>query len=780
MAQKKSFFLLFILFLPLALFAQSKHNFSVSGTVKDKTTGETLTGATIGFLEHPGLGVVTNSYGFYSITIPEGKYSMVISYSGYAVDTVVLDLKENTVLNRMMSSSNNQLQQVVVTSNRKSTNILKTPPGVQHLSMEDIKDIPVLLGEKDVLKTMQLLPGIKSAGDGKSGFFVRGGGADQNLLLLDEAPVYNASHLLGFFSVFNSDAIKDITVYKGGMPANYGGRLASVEDIKMKDGNDQQFHASGGLGLIASRLNLEGPIVKDKGSFMISARRTYADLFTKLASDTNTKKTKLYFYDINLKANYKLNEDNRVFLSGYFGKDVMQIKSFSSDNGLNWDNATATLRWNHIFNRKLFSNTSLIYSKYNYNALILNNTNNVNVTSSINDYQFKQDLNYYVNPRNKLDIGFDLAYHITQPGQAVASASSNFNNVVLQKKYALESAIYASHEWTVTPKLKITYGMRLTALTVLGADSVFTYDKGGNILTRTWYASGKVVKTYLNPEPRFAASYQLDDISSIKMSYDRTVQNIHLLNNSTSSSPTNVYLPTSNIVQPEIADQVSAGYYRNFHNRQYEFSSEIYYKWMQNQIDYKDGANLIGNNNVEADLLFGKGRGYGWENYIKKKTGRLTGWISYTLSRTERQIAGINNGNWYSATQDQTHNISIVGIYKASKKWTLSGTWAYNTGNAVTWPSAKFPVDGAPVYYYSSRNGNRLPAYHRLDLGATLLAKKTARWESSWNFSIYNAYGQSNPYSISFQKDPNNPMKTQVQQTTLFKMVPSVTYNFKF
>lgn len=766
---------LLIMLLPLALCAQPRHNYSVSGTIKDKKTGETLSGATVGFLEHPG-GVVTNSYGFYSITIPEGKYSMIISYSGYATDTIQLDLKQNIVLNRTMSAANTQLKEVVVAA-RKGNNILKTPPGLQRLSMEDIQNVPVLLGEKDVLKTIQMLPGIKSAGDGKSGFYVRGGGADQNLILLDEATVYNASHLLGFFSVFNSDAIKDISVYKGGMPSNYGGRLASVEDIKMKDGNDQKLSGSGGIGLIASRLNLEGPIVKDKGSFIVSGRRTYLDLFTPLAGDTNIKHSVLYFYDFNLKANYSLNDKNRIFLSGYFGKDEFSIRS---TGGIDWGNSTGTLRWNHIFNDKLFSNTSLIYSDYNYNASFTANYNNVKVTSGITDYQFKQDFSYYLNPKNKLDMGFDLVYHVTQPGKAVADTSSKYNNITLEKKYALENAIYASHEWSATRDFKIIYGVRLTELTVLGPGNVYTYDNAGNILTTTYYGSGKAVKTYWNPEPRVALSYQLDAISSVKLAYDRNVQNIHLLNNSTASSPTNVYLPTSNVVQPEISDQVSGGYYSSFHHRMYEFSSEVYYKWMQNQIDYKNGANLVGNNNVEADLLFGKGRAYGWESYIHKKTGRLTGWVSYTLSRTERQINGINNGSWYPAVQDQTHSLSVVGIYQYNKKWTFSASFNYNTGNATTFPSSKYSVDGAPVYYYTTRNGNRLPAYHRLDLGATKQLKKTAKFESSLNFSLYNAYGQWNPYTIQFQKDPKNPQNTQVLQTTLFRWVPSITYNFKF
>lgn len=765
-----------LLFLPVALFAQSKGKFTISGTIKDKASGERLSGASISFLQKPGIGVTTNSYGFYSITLPEGNWTLLASFSGYTLDSVNVTLTGNKVVNLQMSTGGNQLQEVVVTS-RRSNNILRTPAGVQHLSMEDIKDIPVLLGEKDVLKTMQLLPGIKSAGDGRTGFFVRGGGADQNLVLLDEATVYNAAHLLGFFSVFNSDAIKDITVYKAGMPASYGGRLASVEDIKMKDGNDQQFHVNGGIGLIASRINFEGPITKGKGSFIVSARRTYADVFTQLVSDTNVKGSKLYFYDVNVKANYTLNEKNRVFLSGYFGKDVLHFKNA---DGIDWGNSTATFRWNHIFSEKLFSNTSLIYSNYNYNTQFVSNINNIRVTSNITDYHLKQDFNYYFSPKNKFDIGLEVIDHTTQPGRAVSSQTSNFNSVTLEKKYAIESAVYASHEWTATDKLKLTYGIRLTDLAVLGPGNYYTYDKAGNIMTTTYYNNGKTVKNYLNPEPRFAASYQLDANSSMKLSYDRTVQNIHLLNNSTSTSPTNVYLPTSNVVKPEIADQVSAGYYSYFHNKGYEFSSEIYYKTMQNQIDYKNGANLVGNDNVEADLLFGKGRGYGWENYIKKKTGRLTGWISYTLSKTERQINDINNGKWYPAPQDQMHNFSVVGIYQANKKWTLSATGVYNTGNAVTWPSGKYPVDGVPVYTYSSRNSNRLPAYHRLDLGATKIMKKTEKFESSLTFSLYNAYGHANPYLITFQQDPQNALKTQVRQTTLFKWIPSITYNFKF
>ena len=772
--------LLAILFLlsPMFVWAQSKNHFSISGTIKDKATGETLPGATVGFLQLPGVGVSANSYGFYSVSVPEGSYTLVATYIGYRTDTMHIEVKGNLQQNINLETSSGQLKEVKISStSSRSNNILVTPPGVQKLTVNDIKNVPVLLGEKDILKTIQLLPGIVAAGDGKAGFFVRGGDADQNLILLDEATVYNASHLLGFFSVFNSDAIKDIQIYKAGMPADYGGRLSSVEDIHMNDGNNQKFGVSGGLGLIASRLTVEGPLFDHKGSFTVSARRTYVDAFTGLAHDTTIKQTKLYFYDVNLKGNYQVDKNDRIFLSGYFGKDYLQLKQA---NGIDYGNSTGTFRWNHIFSNSLFSNTSLIYNNFDYNTHFQSSTNNITVGSAITDYHLKQDFNYYLNSTNKLDIGLESIYHVTQPGAATTSQTSNYNSVVLQKKYSLESAVYISHEWTATDKLKLTYGLRVSDLAVLGPGNFYTYDPNGNILTNIYYSGGKVVKNYINPEPRISASYQLNDSSSVKLSYDRNVQNIHLLNNSTATSPTNVYLPSTNVVKPEIADQVSMGYYRTFHQNGIEFSSEIYYKTLQNQIDYKDGANLVGNENVEADLLFGTGRAYGWETYVKKKYGKLTGWVSYTLSKSERKINGINNDSYYPASQDQTNHLSVVGMYQASKKWVLSADFVYSTGTPVTYPDGKFSVDGSPVYAYGNRNSQRLSPYNRLDLGATLYVKKTHRIESSWNFSIYNVYGQSNPYTIIFQTDPNNMNKTQVQQTTLFKMVPSVTYNFKF
>jgi hypothetical protein len=766
-----------VCFASLSLNGYSQSKYSISGTIRDKETGETLIGATAILLEKPGAGAVSNAYGFYSLAAPAGDYTLIVSFTGYLPDTLRLSLKGDKTMPIKLQPDGAALQAVVVGAVRKDANVTSPQMGVQKLSTNEIKNIPVLFGEKDVLKTIQLLPGIKSAGDGNSGFYVRGGSTDQNLVLLDEATVYNASHLLGFFSVFNSDAIKDITVYKEGMPAEYGGRLSSVVDIRMNDGNDQHFSGSGGVGLISTRLNLEGPIVKDQGSFTVSARRTYADLFLKLSKDTNINRNSLYFYDLNAKANYKLNEHNHLYLSGYFGKDHL---GFNNSFGIDYGNATATARWNHVFNNRLFSNTSFIYSNYSYLINDNENSNNININSEIRDFSLKQDFQYYSHANNKLDFGFLVIHHTFIPAIIDASQGSSYNSLSLPKKYALEAAAYIYHEWAPIEKLHINYGLRLTAFSLLGPGNFYTYDSSGNAIDTSTYATGGIVKTYINPEPRVSFSYILNATSSLKASYTRNVQNVHLLSNSTTSNPTDLWIPSSNNVRPEIADQESIGYFRNFKDNRYEFSSEVYYKSLQNQIDYKNGAQLRANLNVESELLYGKGRAYGWELFIKKKTGKLTGWIGYTLSRTELKIDGINQDSWYPAHQDETHDISVVGIYQASKKWVLSATWVYNTGNAVTYPSGKYISNGQVAFYYTQRNASRMPSYHRLDLGATITTKKTARSESSWTFSIYNAYDRQNPYSISFQQDPNNLQKTQAVQYSLFGIIPSVTYNFKF
>ncbi|MCW3111249.1 MAG: TonB-dependent receptor SusC [Segetibacter sp.] len=767
--------ILFAIQLSLSSFAQS--NYTISGTVKDKLTGESLVGASIKFLELKG-GTTTNSYGFFSITLPQNSYTILTSYVGFQVgeQKITLSKSQQMVIELIPASA---LQEVVVRNKKRNDNITKPLMGVEKLDISVINQLPVLLGERDVLKSIQLLPGIKSAGEGNSGFYVRGGGADQNLILLDEAPVYNASHLLGFFSTFNSDAIKDLTLYKGGMPAQYGGRLSSVVDIKMKEGNNRDFGVSGGLGVISSRINIEGPIVKDESSFIISGRRSYADVFSRFSSDSALKKSSLYFYDLNLKANYKLGKRDHLYLSGYFGRDVLGFgETFSTD----WGNSTATLRWNHIVSNKIFSNTSLIYSDYNYKIKFKTSTDKLLITSQIRDVNLKQDFDYFINNSSKLRFGANIIRHTVSPGRIEAEETSNLKNSIVENRYSLESAIYGSHELAIGNKLNLAYGIRFTNFTTTGPGTFYTYDKDGNKNGADSFGKGQTVATYLNIEPRFSASYQLTADKSVKVSYNRNVQNLHLITNSVSTSPTDLWLPSSNNIKPETADQFSVGYYQNFKNNQYEFSVESYYKSLQNQIDYRNGASLIANNNIESELLYGKGRAYGIELFLKKKFGRLNGWVGYTLSKTERKFDGINNGNYYNARQDRTHDVSVVGIYKLNNRWSLSSTFVYSTGNAVTFPSGKYYVNNQTVFLYSERNGRRMPAYHRLDLAATFEGKrnKGRKYQSSWTFGLYNAYGRENAYIINFKDDPSDPSKTIAEQISLFKYIPSVSWNFKF
>ena len=750
---------------------QAQNNFTISGIVNDISNGEKLISGTISIKELAGTGTDTNGYGFYSITLPSGKYTLAAGYTGYETKEEKVVLNQNVKLNFNLDQKMNQLQEVVVTNQRRDINVTGTQMGIQKLNMKQMNSLPVLFGEKDILKTIQLLPGIVPEGEGSSGFYVRGGASGQNLILLDEATVFNASHLLGFFSVFNSDAIKDVTVYKGNEPAEYGGRLSSVIDIKMNDGNDRKYSVSGGIGLIDSRLSVEGPIVTEKGSFSVSARRTYADLFAGLSKDTLVKSSKLNFYDLNAKANYKLNDNNRIYLSGYLGNDALGITNF----GLNWGNAIATFRWNHLFNQKLFSNTSLVYSNYTYDVGI-NLGTQINIISKIQDVSFKQDYQNYINPDNKLKFGFNSTYYQFLPG-TVTSPDSTSN---LINKYTWENNLYVSNELKLSDKLIAEYGVRFTGFSILGPGNFYSYDIQGNPVDTTRYSSGRMVKTYFNIEPRLELTCLLAGNSSVKASYNRNVQNIHLISNSTSANPTNLWLPSSNNVTPEITDQFSVGYYRNFNDNLYEFSAELYYKSILNLIDYKDGAQLIFNRNVESQLLYGNGRAYGLELYFRKNAGKFTGWLSYTLSRAEQKFDQINNGLYYPSTQDRKHDISIVGIYHLSSKWIFSSTWVYYTGNAVTFPSGKYGIDGVVLNYYTERNGYRMPPYHRLDLSATRILKKTATKESSLTFSLYNAYDRYNAYSITFRPNPANLQQTQAIQTTLFGIIPSITYNFKF
>tara|TARA_R110000782_G_scaffold80846_4_gene159802 strand:- start:3110 stop:5470 length:2361 start_codon:yes stop_codon:yes gene_type:complete len=781
--------LLLLLLLSSSLFAQEK--FTLSGNIKDASNGEDLIGVTILVKELPGTGTVTNVYGFYSLTLPKGEYTIQYSFIGYKTIPLKTNLIQNIKKNIELSEDSETLETFEVSAIQEDENIRSNDIGITKVDIKEIESIPVLFGERDVMKTLQLMPGVKSGGEGSAGFFVRGGSSDQNLILLDEAPVYNASHLLGFFSVFNSDAIKDLKLYKGGMPAEYGGRLSSVMDIKMKDGNSKEMEVSGGIGLISSKLTIEAPIVKDKGSFIISGRRTYADMFLKFSNDETQRDASLYFYDLNLKANYQINENNRLFLSGYFGRDNL---GYSDLFGFNWGNATGTLRWNHLFSDKLFSNTSFIYSHYNYKIEI--GSAGFKIASKIEDITIKEDMDYFLNDKNKIKFGGSVVYHTFDPGEVSSTKEDALlNDTKIEDRYSFESALYLSNEQKFGSLFTLTYGIRYSNFTQIGPGEIYTYDKNGDVSDTTNYDNLESVVSYNGLEPRIAANYSLSETSSLKASYSRSYQYLHLLSNSSSGNPTDAWMPSSNNIKPEIADQVSLGYFKNLKNNAYEFSVETYYKILDNTIDYKTGAEVTLNPTVEGELLYGQGRAYGIEFFLKKKKGDFTGWISYTLARSENQFEEVNKGSWYPAKQDRTHDVSIVAMYALSERVKLSSSFVFYTGGAVTFPTGKYVIDNQTVNLYSDRNGSRMPNYHRMDIGLTLDNKKfkevknfetgevnkvKKKVESSWNFSLYNVYGRENAYSITFQENEDDPTKTEIIQLSLFKIIPSISYNFRF
>ncbi|UTX48984.1 TonB-dependent receptor [Chryseobacterium sp. MA9] len=756
--------------------AIAQQTYSVSGTVKDKKNGELLIGVSVKVSEDPSINVAANEYGFYSLSLPAGNYTIIISNPGYKDFEQQITVDQNIKLDLPLlpqEEVTKTIDEVVVSAVKKDKNLTSAQMGTETLSIKNIEKLPVLFGEKDVMKTIQLLPGIKSNGEGSSGFSVRGGATDQNLILLDEAPVYNASHLLGFFSTFNSDALKDASIIKGNSPAQYGGRLSSVLDVKMKDGNNKDYNLNGGIGLISSRLSVEGPIQKEKSSFIVSGRRTYADLFLKTNKDY--KDNKLYFYDLNLKANYQINENNRIYLSGYFGRDVLGLgDTFNTD----WGNTTATLRWNSIISSKLFSNTSFIYSNYDYKISLKNDDTVFDLNSKIRDWNLKQDFTWFAGNKHSVRFGLQSIYHTLTPSSASGTTVSSFPR---NPRYSWENAVYINDDFKATEKLTINYGVRLSIFSVLGGDTFNTYENG--ILTDSEFLEkGKFGKTYVNPEPRISANYRINEVSSVKGGYSRNTQNLHLLSNSNSGNPTDQWIGSSYTVKPEIADQISVGYSRNFNNNNYELNAEVYYKSMKNQIDFKNGAQIgfDAGSDVESELLFGKGRAYGLELIAKKKSGKLTGWISYTLSKTERKINGINNNEWYNARMDKTHDLSIVATYQLNPKWSFSGLFVYSTGNAVTFPTGKYELNGQTIFQYSNRNADRMPAYHRMDLSATYEPTSNKRFRGSWTFGIYNLYGRENAYTINFEDNPDRPGTTRAMQTSLFRWVPNITYNFKF
>jgi len=783
--------LLIILFLNLSIVPlfgqQAKQKTTLSGHITDVASGEELIGVNI-YIKELGTGGVTNVYGFYSLTIPRGTYEVTYSYIGYESIVETIDLAGSVVKNMELSIRGETLDEIVVTSEKKDKNVESTEMSTVNLKMTSIKKLPALFGEVDIIKALQLLPGVQSAGEGTSGLYVRGGNVDQNLILLDEAPVYNASHLMGFFSVFNPDAIKDMQLYKGGIPAQYGGRLSSVLDIRMKEGNSKKFTASGGIGTISSRLTAEAPIAKGRGSFLVSGRRTYADIFLGLSKNPEVKENKLYFYDLNLKANYRISEKDRVFLSGYFGRDVFK---FSDEFKMQWGNGTGTLRWNHTFNNRLFLNTSLIYSNFDY---LLGDPAGVDAfewTSNIKNQTGKFDFNYYLNPDNTLKFGVHTTRYQFAPGHARSGTPDDggiFNDIKLDDVFAWEHAAYISNEHKITPRLKATYGLRVSAFQNVGEAEVYSYDKSNpekyTVTDTTFYKKGEVYKTHAGLEPRLSLKYSLNDESSVKLSYNRTVQYIHLASNSTSASPLDIWFPSSTNVQPQRADQIAVGYFRNFKDNMFETSFEAYYKNMDNQIDFKDHAQLLLNEQLEGELRIGEGYAYGLEFMVRKQEGKLQGMLSYTLSRTERKIPEINNGKTYPNRYDRTHDISLFATYDLNDKWTFGSNWVYSTGAAVTMPTGRFEYGNMITPVYSDRNAARLPAYHRLDLSATLSPKSkknpNRRFNHEWVFSIYNTYYRKNAFSINFVQDELNPTVTKAEKLYLFGIIPSITRNFKF
>ena len=785
-----------VIFLFTSLWCQAQEQFSISGTIKDITNGETLLGATVS-LKDTNYGATTNEYGFFSLTAPEGTYTLVISYVGFKSVTQEITLNKDQKLDFELEETATSLDEIVIVAEESERVSIKKPQmSVAKLNANTIKEMPAVLGEVDVVKSIQLLPGVTNNGEGSAGFHVRGGAADQNLVLLDEAIIYNTSHFFGFFSVFNADAIKNIKLYKGDIPAKYGGRVSSVLDVRQKDGNSKQFGLTGGIGLISSRLTAESPIFNDKGSFLIAGRASYAHLFMPLIEDV--KDDKISFYDLNLKTNYEINENNRLYLSGYFGRDIFNLSKIIENN---YGNATGNLRWNHVFNDKLFSNLSFIYSKYDYNIIL--DFIELDWNADITNFNVKYDLGYYVNNDITLDFGVSGLTYNLNPGEVrPSSENSPINYLKLDEKRAFEGAAYISAEHQISDKLAFNYGLRYSAFTRLGGQNMTNYvnnqpvvynsDLGiyerGEAESETYYSKGESIKTFGNLEPRLGVSYQLNDDASVKASYTKSTQYLHLLSNTASVTPLDVWTPSGQYIKPQISNQFALGYYKNFKDNAYTLELETYYKTVDNRIDYLYGSDLIGNNNIETEILNGEARAYGLEVLLRKNKGDFTGWLAYTLSKSEQRTfggnaggPGINNGDWYNTPYDRTHDISLTGSYKLNDKWRFSSNFIFQTGRPVTYPNGQYTYEDLSVATYSSRNEDRLSAYHRLDVSATYSPNKDndKRWKGEWVFGIYNLYNRRNAASVSFNQN-NQTGLNEATRISIFGMIPSITYNFKF
>ena len=783
---KKILLPLFIV-LPFLLIAQKKY--TISGYVKDARNGETLIGATVA-LKNNAKGISSNQFGFFSITLTEGKYELVGSYVGFQPLSIPIKLDSDKNINFDLSPRE-ALTEVIVSSNKRDANVKNAQMGKFVLPIEQIKAIPAFLGEADLLKTIQLLPGVRNAGEGSAGIYVRGGGPDQNLIMLDDAIVYNTGHLFGFFSIFNSDAIKNVSLIKGGMPPQYGGRLSSVLDVAMKEGNDKKLQVDGGIGLIASRVSIQGPIKKNKSSFIISARRTYIDGLTKPFVSKNSQfgGSGYYFYDLNAKMNYRFSEKDRLYISGYVGRDVFNFVNGQKSLQVNipWGNATGTVRWNHVFNKRLFGNTTAIFNNYNFTFQALQNSLNIKLASGIRDFSLKQDFDLYPFTGHKVKFGGLYTLHRFTPSVVSGGQDSViFQPLNPQSKYAHEAALYIQDDWEVSDKVKINFGLRYSGFQQIGPYKIYQTDKDGNRLDSTVYSNGQSVRKYGGLEPRFTLRYAITDETSIKASITKNFQFIHLVSNSGTTLPTDLWVPSTYKVKPQISWQYSAGLFKNFKENMYETSVEVYYKNMQNQIEYQEGYTPNTLEDTENSFTFGRGWSYGSEFFINKTKGRLTGWIGYTLSWTWRQFSQLNGGEKFPSKYDRRNDISVVGIYELNKRWKLSSTFVFGTGNAATLPQRFYLVNGVLTQEYSRINEYRLPSYHRLDFAAIYNPKKNVyrkKMKTEWIFSIYNLYSRKNPYFIYFDQTGSpydGSLNVQGKQVSLFPIIPSVTWNFKF
>lgn len=785
--------LLFFLFTLFSITSYAQSKATLSGYLKDAETGEGLIGATV-YIAEIKSGTTTNVYGYYAISLPVGTYTITYNYLGYLPITNEIDLIEDFVLGIEMKPDRKLLDAVEITAEKANQNVTSMDIGVEKMDAKLIKDIPQFMGEVDIIRSIQLLPGVSTVGEGATGFNVRGGNIDQNLILLDEATVFNSSHLFGFFSIFNADAVKDLTLYKGGIPARYGGRLSSVLDVRQKEGNSKSFAGTAGIGLISSRLMLEGPIVQDKVSFMVAGRRSYGDLLLPIFNK-DFKGDQLFFYDVNAKINYKISDKDRLFLSGYFGADRFK---FGDDFQSYWGNNTATVRWNHLFGPRLFSNFSAVYSDYSYSLGVPEGSQAFEWKAGIQNTNAKADFTFFPNPKNTVSFGVNSVFYKFSPGIAQGLGDETiFDEVKVQEENAIELAGYLSNEHKLTPLLSVQYGLRYSYFMNIGPRELNLYTNDiptgeDDIIGTQTYKKGEVIKAYGGLEPRLAINYTFSEFASVKAGYNRMQQYLQLVSNTTAATPLDIWTPAGKYVKPAIADQVSLGYFHNFKNNMYQASAEVYYKQYQDLLDYKNNAELLLSDHIETELLQGDGRAYGLEIQVEKVKGDLTGWISYTLSRSELQIDNINLGEYYPSNYDKTHDVTLVAQYTLSEKWNFGGTFTLMTGRPITYPDSRYVYEGIVVPNYTNRNGARTPSYHRLDLSATYTPQKKkdkvlffinrpASWQSSWTFSLYNVYARRNPYSIYFKQNEDDPQITNAYQLSIFgSIIPGITYNLSF